>query len=73
MPAGMASYQSFFSLSVCDLSVCEDQMLLFAMPSLTIKNDAAYLKKMCCCIFAHWDQLPFLSPLVTTAIPSTLT
>ena len=56
----MASYQNFVSLSIC-----EDQMLLFAMPSLTTKNDAAYLKKMCCLIVAHWDQLPFLSPIVT--------
>jgi hypothetical protein len=64
----MASYQNFVSLSVC-----EDQMLLFAMPSLTTKNDAAYWKKMCCHIVAHWDQLPFLSPIVTTAIPSSPT
>ena len=61
-PPGLASYQKFVGLSIC-----EDQMLLFAMPSLTTKNDAAYLKKMCClivhieinCLFCH----P-LSPLV---------
>jgi hypothetical protein len=59
-PPGMGFTQNFISLLIC-----EDQMLLFAMPFLTTKNDAASLKKICCLIVVHWDQLPFLSPIVT--------